>query len=161
MNNEERNYTEIEKKFLVIGNFKNSIKSSHKIIQGYLSHDPARSVRIRVIDENGYINIKGETIHGGVSRFEWEKEIPKEEAQRLLGLSKGYIVEKIRHLIDYKEHLFEIDEFQGENAGLVIAEIELASEDEKFDKPEWLGREVSHDTRYYNLELSVNPFTHW
>ena len=161
MNNKERNYTEIEKKFLVIGNFKNSIKSSHKIIQGYLSHDPARSVRIRVIDENGYINIKGETIHGGVSRFEWEKEIPKEEAQRLLGLSKGYIVEKIRHLIDYKEHLFEIDEFQGENAGLVIAEIELASEDEKFDKPEWLGREVSHDTRYYNLELSVNPFTHW
>jgi adenylate cyclase len=161
MNNEERNYTEIEKKFLVIGNFKNSIKSSHKIIQGYLSHDPARSVRIRVIDENGYINIKGETIHGGISRFEWEKEIPKEEAQRLLGLSKGYIVEKIRHLIDYKEHLFEIDEFQGENAGLVIAEIELASEDEKFDKPEWLGREVSHDTRYYNLELSVNPFTHW
>jgi adenylate cyclase len=161
MNNEERNYTEIEKKFLVIGNFKNSIKSSHKIIQGYLSHDPARSVRIRVIDENGYINIKGETIHGGISRFEWEKEIPKEEAQRLLGLSKGYIVEKIRHLIDYKEHLFEIDEFQGENAGLVIAEIELAREDEKFDKPEWLGREVSHDTRYYNLELSVNPFTHW
>ncbi|MDD3273711.1 MAG: CYTH domain-containing protein [Bacteroidales bacterium] len=161
MNDKERNYTEIEKKFLVTGNFKNSIKSSHKIIQGYLSHDPARSVRIRVIDESGFINVKGETIHGGISRFEWEKEIPKEDAHRLLGLSKGFIVEKTRHLIDYKGYLFEIDEFQGENAGLVVAEIELSSEDEKFDKPEWLGREVSHDTRYYNLELSVNPFTHW
>lgn len=158
---QKETYIEIEKKFLVTEDFRNHIKSSHKIVQGYLSHDPKRTVRVRIIDEKGFLNIKGETTSGGIKRFEWEKSIPKNEAEMLLGLCSGYIVDKTRHLIDYGGHLFEVDEFHGENKGLVVAEIELSAVDESFEKPQWLGLEVSHDIRYYNSELSITPYLHW
>ncbi len=161
MNTLHNTYSEIERKFLIKGEFKNSIKSSHFIAQGYLSTDPSRTVRVRIWDNSGFINIKGETSRGGIGRFEWEKEISKEDAYQLLRLCKGIIIEKTRHLIDYKGHTFEVDEFSGENLGLVIAEVEISTVDEEFEKPEWLGEEVSFDSKYYNSELSVNPYSHW
>jgi CYTH domain-containing protein len=154
-------HKEIERKFLVTGEFIETVISSHEIAQGYISNDPARSVRVRLVDKKGYLNIKGETTSGGISRFEWEKEISHEDAIILLGLCKGYIIEKTRHIVDFKGHIFEIDQFHGENEGLLVAEIELGTEDEHFEKPEWLGNEVSHDVKYYNSELSVTPFSHW
>lgn len=152
---------EIERKFQVTGEYLKWAVSSHDIAQGYISNDPARTVRIRVVDKKGFLNIKGETLRGGISRFEWEKEIDYEEAMQLIGLCKGHIIEKTRYLIPYNGHTFEVDQFHGENEGLVIAEIELSDENESFEKPEWLGIEVSHESKYYNSELSVTPFSQW
>lgn len=154
---------EIERKFLVCGDFKTEAYQSTRIIQGYLSSQPGRIVRVRVKGNKGYITIKGQTNDTGVSRFEWEKEIAVDEALSLLELAEPGIIDKIRYLIKNTDgrHVWEVDEFHGDNEGLVMAEIELAAEDEPFDKPEWLGKEVTGDPRYYNSMLKEHPFKQW
>lgn len=153
---------EIERKFLVASNaFKSDALRKNNIAQGYLSAHTERTVRVRIKGEKGYLTIKRESNETGLSRFEWEKEISVEEAKQLLLLCEKGVVEKIRYEIQVGEHLFEVDEFLGENEGLVIAEVELQSESEIFEKPSWLGIEVTQDHRYYNSYLSQNPFTSW
>lgn len=152
---------EIERKFLVKGNYKKEVQSSTRIIQGYLVNLPERSVRIRLSEEKGLITIKGKRDDDGISRFEWEKEIPYEEAEQLLGLCEPGIIEKTRHKAFFGKHIIEIDEFHGDNQGLVIAEIELSNEEEAFEKPDWLGEEVSYDQRYYNVKLVKFPHKFW
>lgn len=153
---------EIERKFLVASNaFKSDALRKNNIAQGYLSAHTERTVRVRIKGEKGYLTIKGESNETGLSRFEWEKEISVEEAKQLLLLCEKGVIEKIRYEIQVGEHLFEVDEFLGENEGLVIAEVELQSESEIFEKPSWLGIEVTQDHRYYNSYLSQNPFTSW
>ncbi len=154
---------EIERKFLVCGDFKTEAYQSTRIIQGYLSSQPGRIVRVRVKGNKGYITIKGRTNATGVSRFEWEKEIAVDEALSLLELAEPGIIDKTRYLVKNTDgrHVWEVDEFHGDNEGLVMAEIELAAEDEPFDKPEWLGKEVTGDPRYYNSMLKEHPFKQW
>ena len=154
---------EIERKFLVDADFKKEAYDAIRITQGYLSSMPQRVVRGRVKGEKGYLTIKGEADASGVSRFEWEKEISLQEAQSLLQLAEPGIIDKTRYLIKNTDgkHIWEVDEFHGENEGLVIAEIELSTENDPFDKPEWLGKEVTGDKRYYNAYLSKNPFNTW
>lgn len=153
---------EIERKFLVASNaFKSDALRKNNIAQGYLSAHTERTVRVRIKGEKGYLTIKGKSNETGLSRFEWEKDISVEEAKQLLLLCEKGVVEKIRYEIQVGEHLFEVDEFLGENEGLVIAEVELQSESEIFEKPSWLGIEVTQDHRYYNSYLSQNPFTSW
>lgn len=154
---------EIERKFLVCGDFKAKAYQLTRIIQGYLSSVPRRIVRIRVKDDKGFITIKGQTNATGVARFEWEKEIPVDEALALLNLAEPGSINKTRYLIKNTDgkHVWEVDEFHGDNEGLVIAEIELAAEDETFDKPVWLGQEVTGDPRYYNSMLKSHPFKSW
>lgn len=153
---------EIERKFLVASNaFKSDALRKNNIAQGYLSAHTERTVRVRIKGEKGYLTIKGESNETGLSRFEWEKDISVEEAKQLLLLCEKGVIEKIRYEIQVGEHLFEVDEFLGENEGLVIAEVELQSESEIFEKPSWLGIEVTQDHRYYNSYLSQNPFTSW
>lgn len=152
---------EIERKFLVCGDFKKGVYASERICQGYLSSVPERTVRIRVRGERGYITIKGVGDKGGMSRFEWEKEIPVREANELLKLCERGVIEKVRHLVKVGKHVFEVDEFAGENEGLVMAEVELSAEDEDFLHPLWLGKEVTGDVRYYNSYLSQYPYSKW
>lgn len=154
---------EIERKFLVDADFKKEAYDAIRITQGYLSSMPQRVVRVRVKGEKGYLTIKGEADASGVSRFEWEKEISLQEAQSLLQLAEPSIIDKTRYLIKNTDgkHIWEVDEFHGNNDGLVIAEIELSTENDPFDKPEWLGKEVTGDKRYYNAYLSKNPFNTW
>jgi len=152
---------EIERKFLVIGDFKKFATKQSGIRQGYLSSVPGRSVRIRINGEKGFITIKGAANKSGVNRYEWEKEIPVSDAEELLKICEPGVIEKIRYYIPVGEFIFEVDEFHGENEGLIIAEIELKSESDKFEKPEWLGTEVTGDRRYYNSVLIKNPFTRW
>jgi adenylate cyclase len=152
---------EIERKFLVKGEFKNLAKKKTLIRQGYLSSVPERTVRIRVKGESGFITVKGKSNASGLSRFEWEKEIPLCEAEELLGICEPGIIEKTRYLVQSGEHTYEVDEFYGVNEGLIIAELELKSEDETFFKPEWLGDEVTGDKRYYNAYLVKHPYKTW
>jgi len=153
---------EIERKFLVKSDaFLASAASKYTIIQGYISSNPLRAVRIRTKGDNGFITIKGMSNASGMSRFEWEKEITVAEATDLLQLCEKGAIEKTRYEVVYEKHTFEIDVFEGENAGLIIAEIELHAEDETFEKPEWLGQEVTNDERYYNTYLSQHPFMSW
>ncbi|WP_417941586.1 CYTH domain-containing protein [Flavobacterium sp. RS13.1] len=153
---------EIERKFLVKSDeFKAQAFAQNKIAQGYLSSLPERTVRIRIKGEKGFITIKGIGHHGGMTRFEWENEIPLGEAQELLKLCEKGKIEKTRFEIQSGNHIFEVDEFYGENEGLVMAEIELESENESFEKPDWLGDEVTNDERYYNAYLSKKPFKDW
>ncbi|MDQ8013453.1 MAG: CYTH domain-containing protein [Flavobacterium nitrogenifigens] len=153
---------EIERKFLVKSDaYKNQAFTQNKIAQGYLSSAPERTVRVRIKGHKGFITIKGIIHGGGMSRFEWENEIPLDEAQELLKLCEKGKIEKTRYEIQSGEHIYEVDEFYGENEGLVMAEIELNSEDEVFEKPEWLGEEVTNDERYYNAYLSKNPYKDW
>lgn len=152
---------EIERKFLVKEGYKQFAFTNTRINQGYLSSAPERIVRVRINGEKGFITIKGISNVSGMSRFEWEKEIPLDEARELLALCEPAIIDKTRYLVQVGGFTFEVDEFYGENAGLVIAEIELNSEEELFDKPEWLGLEVTGDKRYFNSKLSKNPFTKW
>lgn len=146
---------EIEKKFLVTGDFRNETFLTFHIVQGYLSRNPERVVRIRIKDDKGYITIKGNNNESGATRFEWEKEIPVEEARQLLKLCEPGIIDKTRHLIKNTDgkHIWEVDVFNGNNEGLVIAEIELNDENDVFDRPSWLGKEVTGDQRYYNSNL--------
>ena len=147
---------EIEKKFLVKGDFRNEVYKTIHIVQGYLSRVPERVVRIRIKDDKGFITIKGKNI--GATRFEWEKEIPVEEAKKLLELCEPGLVDKTRHLIKNTDgkHIWEVDVFHGRKEGIVIAEIELNDENEPFDRPSWLGEEVTGDKRYYNSSLSTS-----
>lgn len=153
---------EIERKFLI--NSLDFVKEAHResrIVQGYLSSDKKRTVRVRIKGEKGYLTIKGIGNETGVSRFEWEKEIPVNEAEQLLHLCEAGAIDKIRYEIKKGNHVFEVDVFSGENNGLIIAEIELNSEAETFEKPHWLGIEVTNDERYYNAYLSNNPYKNW
>lgn len=153
---------EIERKFLVkSAAFVAQSITKSTIKQGYISTHPERTVRIRTKGEKGFITIKGKSNTTGMSRFEWEKEITATEAIDLLRLCEKGIIEKTRYEVPLKNHTFEIDIFEGENAGLIIAEVELQSETEFFEKPEWLGKEVTNDPRYYNAYLSNNPFIYW
>ena len=153
---------EIERKFLVKSNeFQNNSHKKFYIKQGFLNTNKHRTVRIRISDEKAYLTIKGISNNSGISRFEWEKEIPLKEAKQLLLLCEKGIIEKNRYLIKYGLHIFEVDEFLGKNEGLIIAEIELSSENEVFEKPIWLGKEVTGDIKYYNSQLSKKPFTNW
>ena len=152
---------EIERKFLVTGEYKHLASKSYRIAQGYLSSVPERTVRIRIKGDKGFITIKGKSNESGLSRYEWEKEIPLNEAQELLLLCEPGIIDKIRYEVDFENQTFEVDEFYGENEGLTIAELELESEDSTFSKPDFLGTEVTGDKRYYNVQLSLKPYKHW
>lgn len=152
---------EIERKFLVKGEFKSKAKKQIRIIQGYLSTIAERTVRVRLIDNKGFITIKGKSNASGLARYEWEKEIPINEAKDLLEICESGLIDKTRFLIDAGNHTFEVDEFYGENEGLIVAEIELNSEDEEFEKPYWLGVEVTGDFRYFNASLMKNPYKNW
>lgn len=153
---------EIERKFLVNSDaFLKLFKAQNRIIQGYLSSVPERTVRVRIKGQKGYLTIKGKSNEGGLSRMEWEKEIEVKEAEQLLKICESGVIDKIRYDIEIDKHTFEVDVFEGENKGLTIAEIELQSENESFEKPEWLGKEVTGDQRYYNAFLSKNPFLKW
>lgn len=162
-NEESRmNLQEIERKFLVNNmNYKNSYSQHYRIIQGYLNTSAERNVRVRLYAGKGYITVKGESTHDGTTRFEWEKEISVEEARALLNLCETPLIEKERYLVETGKHTLEVDEFFGANQGLVIAEVELDQINETFQKPEWLGEEVTGDQRYYNAYLSKNPYLGW
>lgn len=152
---------EIERKFLVQGEFKSQAFQAERIIQGYLSSQPERTVRVRIRGDRGFLTIKGKSSENGVSRYEWEKEIPLAEALELMSLTEPGRIDKTRYLVRKGEHIFEVDEFYGENEGLILAEVELKDENEVFEKPEWLGTEVTGDLRYYNAMLTGHPFTTW
>jgi len=153
---------EIERKFLVTSNsYKLESSTMTYLVQGFLNSDPNRTVRIRVKGDKGFLTVKGKSSDDGISRFEWETIIPLEDAKKLLELCQPGFIEKNRYEIILGKHVFEVDEFLGENEGLVMAEIELASPDENFLKPTWLGQEVTGDNRYYNSQLSKNPFKKW
>lgn len=152
---------EIERKFLVDGDFKPyAIKQEH-IVQGYLSSHPERSVRVRIKGNKAYITIKGIANDSGLSRYEWEKEIPMLEATDLIKLCEPGVIDKTRYYIPSGSLFFEVDEFFGENEGLIIAELELETETQDYLRPDWLGREVTGDTRYYNSSLTKMPYTKW
>lgn len=152
---------EIERKFLLLNdNWRSEVFKSINYRQGYLNSDANSSVRIRVSDETAKINIKSATI--GSQRSEYEYDIPAADAHELLStLCHQPLVEKIRHLVKRGKHTWEIDKFKGDNQGLVVAEIELSAVDEVFEKPEWVGLDVTEDIRYYNNQLSKHPFSKW
>ena len=153
---------EIERKFLVENDAFKSDSYAHKSIkQGYLNSDKNRTVRIRIADEKAFITIKGKSNTTGTTRFEWEKEIDKLEAESLLLLCEPSIIDKTRYLVKVDNHTFEVDEFYGDNQGLTVAEVELTSEAENFTKPSWLGKEVTGDVKYYNSSISKHPFKDW
>ena len=153
---------EIERKFLVTGDFKRNVVKNYHISQGFLSTVPERTVRIRIRDHQGFITIKGISNASGTTRFEWEKEIPVNEAENLLMICEPTVIEKKRFIIAADTNLyFEVDEFLGKNKGLVIAEIELPDETAKFTKPNWLGEEVTGQIKYYNSMLAKKPFKDW
>ena len=152
---------EIERKFLVTKAFKAQAYAQSRIKQGYISSIPQRTVRVRIRDNKGYLTIKGASNTEGTSRYEWEKELSLVEAEELMKLCEPGIIDKTRYLVRSGAHVFEVDEFYGENAGLVMAEVELASENDAFVKPDFIGEEVTGDVRYYNSQLMKNPFTSW
>ncbi|RAJ17736.1 CYTH domain-containing protein [Olleya aquimaris] len=153
---------EIERKFLVTSNaFKAEAFKKTRIIQGFLSTNKRRTVRVRLKGEQGFLTIKGISSKNGLSRFEWERKIPKEEAEQLLKICKKGVIDKIRYEVKVDNHIFEVDEFFAKNEGLILAEIELTSEKESFSKPKWLGKEVTGDVKYYNSQLSKTPFKKW
>ncbi len=141
--------------------YKREAYSQSRIVQGYISSTRGRTVRVRMRDDKAYLTIKGPSNPSGTSRYEWEKEISLQEAEELMVLCEPGIVEKIRYLVRSGKHTFEVDEFSGENAGLVVAEVELETEDEPFEKPCFLGDEVTGDVRYYNSFLRKNPYSRW
>jgi len=152
---------EIERKFLVAGEFKSLASKSTRITQGYLCSVPERTVRVRIKGSKGFITIKGIGNDSGASRYEWEKEIPVSEAEELLKICEPGVIDKTRYLIPAGGHTFEVDEFYGENEGLVVAEVELGSEEEAYEKPLFLGQEVTGDVKYFNSMLMKNPYTKW
>ena len=152
---------EIERKFLLNGDgWRQGVYHSERLRQGYLNNEEQCSVRVRTGADKAWLNIKGVTV--GAQRLEYEYEIPLHEGHEILDtLSHKPIVEKVRHLVNVGKHVWEVDEFEGENAGLVVAEVELDHPDERFEKPDWVGEEVTHDVRYYNTNLCRNPFKNW
>lgn len=151
---------EIERKFLVVGEYKNLAHSVSHLVQGYIASG-RRTVRVRMSDDRAWLTIKGPSHDGGLSRFEWEKEIEAREALELLPLCEGALIDKHRYLVKVGDHTFEVDEFHGDNEGLTIAEVELSSVDEEFIRPEWLGDEVTGIKRYYNSHLRAYPYKEW
>lgn len=153
---------EIERKFLLASDsFKEEAYQKNYIKQGFLNANKNRTVRVRIMDDKGFLTIKGKSNKSGISRFEWEKEIPKKEAEELFNLCEKGSIEKYRYLVKSGDHIFEVDEFLGDNKGLFVAEIELTSEDAVFKKPNWLGKEVTGKKKYYNSNLSKKPFCNW
>ncbi|MFM9988147.1 CYTH domain-containing protein [Flavobacterium sp.] len=153
---------EIERKFLVLNNdFIALAVAKNRIVQGYLNSNPERTVRVRIKGSKGFLTIKGKGNDSGTTRLEWETEIPLAEAEKLLSICENGVIDKIRYEIPLGKHIYEVDVFAGENNGLIIAEIELDDENESFEKPNWLGQEVTGDNRYYNAYLSNNPFGSW
>ncbi|EAR02947.1 CYTH domain-containing protein [Maribacter sp. HTCC2170] len=153
---------EIERKFLVKSDeFKNEATSKRRIVQGFLNTHPERTVRVRINEDIGYLTIKGKSNEEGTSRFEWEKEIDLQEAEALLGLCEKSVINKMRYEIPAGKYIFEVDEFFDDNKGLIVAEIELQNENDEFDRPDWLGEEVTGQVKYYNSLLSKAPFKKW
>lgn len=155
-------HLEIERKFLVLNN--TFIKESYKqyrIVQGFLNSHKKRTVRVRIINEKAFLTIKGKSNKKGTIRFEWEKEITVNEAELLLNLCEKGVIKKTRYLVKSENHIFEVDIFEEKNDGLIVAEIELKNENELFKKPNWLGKEVTGDIKYYNSVLSSNPYCFW
>lgn len=153
---------EIERKYLINGDdYKALSHKQTRIVQGYLSSVPERTVRVRIKGEKGILTIKGIGSASGASRFEWEQEIPLEEAKSLLEICEPGVIDKTRYLVNFGVHTFEVDEFYGDNQGLTVAEVELESEQQEVNKPQWLAEEVTGDVRYYNSMLMKNPFTRW
>jgi len=153
---------EIERKFLVTSAaFKEVAQKATRITQGYLSTDPERTVRVRIKGEKGFLTIKGKSNDSGTTRIEVEEEITVDKAEILLKLCLSGVIDKTRYEYAVNEHIWEIDAFYGDNEGLIIAEIELTTEGESFEKPSWIGEEVTGDTKYYNSQLSNNPFKNW
>ena len=150
--------TEIERKFLVTGTAWRQPKPM-RLSQGYLSRAPERTVRVRVADTQAFLTIKGATL--GISRAEFEYAIPLADAEQLLHLCEGPLIEKARHVLVHAGTTWEVDEFFGENAGLVVAEVELRDEAQAFERPDWLGQEVSTDPRYFNSNLASRPYSAW
>lgn len=153
---------EIERKFLVTSDRfkKKAVRKTH-ITQGFLNTDKERTVRVRLRDDQGFLTIKGKSSDDGITRFEWETEISKSDANALLTLCEKGMIDKIRYEIPNGKHIFEVDEFFGDNQGLIVAEVELNHKSELFEKPDWLGEEVTGDLKYYNSLLSKNPYTSW
>lgn len=155
-------HLEIERKFLVTSDaFKEAAQAQTRIVQGFLNTHPERTVRVRVKDGKGFLAVKGASNESGTTRFEWETEIAASEAVNLIDFCEGHILEKIRYEIPCGGHVFEVDEFLAENKGLIIAEVELSHEDEVFEKPQWLGQEVTGNIKYYNSQLTQNPYLRW
>ncbi|HXK99895.1 MAG TPA: CYTH domain-containing protein [Dysgonamonadaceae bacterium] len=152
---------EIERKFLVKGDYKSKSSAFHRIMQGYLSTDSPLIVRVRIADDKAYLTIKSTVDGSEFTRYEWEYEIPLKEAEDMLKLCGKSVIEKTRYVVNEGKSTFEVDEFHGDNKGLTIAEIELESENQPFEKPEWLGEEVTNDIRYYNAYLSKYPYCKW
>jgi len=153
--------TEIERKFLIKNTYFLKEIEGKRITQGYLSTDPERTVRVRIKSDQGFLTIKGTSNQSGLSRYEWEKEISTQEAKQLLQLCLPGVIDKTRYEVVIENHTWEIDIFHGENNGLLLAEIELQSEEEPFLKPEWIAQEVTGDVRYYNSYISEKPFSKW
>lgn len=153
---------EIERKFLVKDDsYKREAYHASRIAQGYICSVRGRTVRVRIRDEKGYLTIKGPAGANGLARYEWEKEIPLDEARELMKLCEPGLIDKTRYLVRSGNHVFEVDEFYGENEGLVIAEVELRTEDEDYVKPAFVGEEVTGDVKYYNSFLMKNPYSRW
>lgn len=153
---------EIERKFLVKDNsFKLDAYAKSHIVQGYICSARGRTVRVRIRDDKGYLTIKGASNKSGTSRYEWEKEINMHEAEELMKLCEPGIIDKTRYLVKCGKHTFEVDEFYGDNEGLVVAEVELSNEDEPVEVPHFIEREVTGDVRYYNSFLMKNPYSRW
>ncbi|MEO0572206.1 MAG: CYTH domain-containing protein [Bacteroidota bacterium] len=155
-------HLEIERKFLVKSDeYKNQAVNKTRIVQGFLNTHPERTVRVRIKGEKGFLTVKGMGNDTGTTRFEWETELSFAEATNLIDLCEPIILEKTRFEVPFGTHTYEVDAFLGENKGLVVAEVELKHEDEFFEKPEWLGEEVTGDIKYYNSQLSIKPFNQW
>lgn len=153
---------EIERKFLVVSKtFKSQAVSYNRIVQGFLNTNPDRTIRVRIKGDEGFLTIKGKSNETGTSRFEWEKKIDLKEAEALLMLCEEGVLEKTRYEISVGKHVFEVDVFHEENDGLIVAEIELTNENELFEKPDWLGKEVTGEVKYYNSQLSQRPYSTW
>ena len=153
---------EVERKFLVTSeDFREAAESELHIQQGFLSTDPERTVRVRLQNGSGKITVKGISDRAGISRFEWERDITSDEASMLLKLCTGTLIAKTRYCVPIGNHIFEVDVFEGANSGLIVAEVELEDPDEPFQKPSWLGEEVTGDPKYYNAQLSINTFKQW
>jgi adenylate cyclase len=153
---------EIERKFLVKGDYKNHVSKETKIVQGFLSTVPERTVRVRIKGDQGFLTVKGIGNKSGASRYEWEKEISLDDAKNLMAICEPGVIDKTRFIVKADGDLvFEVDEFYGENDGLTVAEIELPSEDTAFSKPAWLGEEVTGQVKYYNSMLMKNPYKDW
>lgn len=153
---------EIERKYLVTSeSFKQEAFNQTRIVQGFLNTHPERTVRVRIKGNKGFLTVKGISNNAGTIRTEWEAEISTADAENLLLLCEPGIIDKTRFEVKAGNHTFEVDVFSGENEGLIIAEVELNSENEEFQKPIWLGKEVTGELKYYNSQLSLNPFKNW